>query len=83
MKQALDRLQPIPGRMLWPIIRESAGGRGLCAAFIVGSFDTGAMGRISAIGDVVNMAGRMEGANKVYGTQLLVSQAARESSFRD
>jgi adenylate cyclase len=45
---------------------------------IVGHFDTGMMSKISAIGDAVNMASRIETANKNFGTQLLLSQSAYE-----
>ena len=43
---------------------------------IVGNFDTGRMSKISAIGDAVNLASRIETANKNYGTKLLISQSA-------
>jgi len=45
---------------------------------IVGNFDTGMMNKISAIGDAVNMASRIEEANKVFGTELLISESAQE-----
>ena len=45
---------------------------------IVGNFDTGMMTKISAIGDAVNMASRIETANKDFGTRLLISQWAHE-----
>ena len=45
---------------------------------IVGNFDTGLMKKISAIGDAVNVASRIETANKDYGTQLLISESAHE-----
>lgn len=45
---------------------------------IVGNFDTGMMKKISAIGDAVNLASRIETANKDFGTQLLISQSAYE-----
>jgi len=45
---------------------------------IVGNFDTGMMNKISAIGDAVNLASRIETANKDFGTQLLISQSAKE-----
>ncbi|MBC8179055.1 MAG: adenylate/guanylate cyclase domain-containing protein [Deltaproteobacteria bacterium] len=45
---------------------------------IVGNFDTGMMSKISAIGDAVNLASRIETANKDFGTQLLISQSAYE-----
>ena len=43
---------------------------------IVGNFDTGMMNKISAIGDAVNLASRIETANKNCGTQRLISQSA-------
>ena len=45
---------------------------------IIGNFDTGLMSKISAIGDSVNLASRIEEANKELGTRLLVSEAALE-----
>ena len=36
------------------------------------------MKKIAAIGDVVNMASRIESANKDFGTQLLISQSAQK-----
>ena len=45
---------------------------------IVGNFDTGRMSKISAIGDEVNAASRIETANKDLGTRLLISQTAYE-----
>jgi len=45
---------------------------------IVGNFDTGMMNKISAIGDLVNLASRIESANKDFGTQILISQSAFE-----
>ena len=43
---------------------------------IVGNFDTGMMSKVSAIGDAVNLASRIETANKDFGTKLLISQSA-------
>jgi adenylate cyclase len=45
---------------------------------IVGSFDTGMMSKIAAIGDAVNLASRIETANKDFGTKLLISKSANE-----
>ncbi|MBN1103015.1 MAG: adenylate/guanylate cyclase domain-containing protein [Deltaproteobacteria bacterium] len=45
---------------------------------IVGNFDTGMMSKVSAIGDAVNLASRIETANKDLGTQLLISEQANE-----
>jgi len=43
---------------------------------IVGNFSTGPMTKVAAIGDTVNLASRIEQANKRFGSQLLISQAA-------
>ncbi|ATX81253.1 adenylate cyclase [Mariprofundus ferrinatatus] len=43
---------------------------------IIGHFSTGPMSKVAAIGDTVNMASRIEQANKTFGTQLLISEAA-------
>jgi adenylate cyclase len=43
---------------------------------IIGNFDTGQMSKISAIGDIVNLASRVEAANKDLGTSLLLSESA-------
>lgn len=45
---------------------------------VVGNFDTGKMTKISAIGDAVNLASRIESANKNFHTRLLISQSAFE-----
>lgn len=45
---------------------------------VVGNFDTGLMSKIAAIGDSVNLASRIETANKDFGTTLLISQSAYE-----
>jgi len=45
---------------------------------IVGNFDTGMMSKISAIGDAVNLASRIETANKDFGTRLLISESANK-----
>jgi len=45
---------------------------------IVGNFSTGPMSKVAAIGDTVNMASRIEQANKRFGTHLLISQSAFE-----
>ena len=43
---------------------------------VVGNFDTGRMRKVAAIGDAVNLASRIETANKDLGTKLLVSSEA-------
>ena len=43
---------------------------------IIGHFSTGPMSKVAAIGDTVNLAARIEQANKQFGSQLLISEAA-------
>ena len=50
---------------------------------IVGDFDTGRMRKVAAIGDVVNLASRIETANKELGTRLLLSAEAYERVASD
>lgn len=43
---------------------------------ILGPFDTGDMKKLAVIGDNVNCASRIESANKLFGTSLLLSEVA-------
>ena len=45
-------------------------------AAIIGHFSTGPMSKVAAIGDSVNLASRIEQANKQFGSQLLISESA-------
>jgi adenylate cyclase len=50
---------------------------------VVGTVGAGDRQRLTAIGDVVNFASRIESANKIYGTELLISsEAHRQISDR-
>jgi adenylate cyclase len=46
-----------------------------CGRAVVGSLGTGASRIVTAVGDVVNTAARIEQANRALGTRLLVSEA--------
>jgi len=43
---------------------------------IIGHFSTGPMSKVAAIGDAVNLASRIEQANKAFGSRLLISDSA-------
>jgi len=49
---------------------------------IIGHFSTGPMKKVAAIGDTVNLASRIEQANKQFGSQLLISESAYEQARR-
>jgi len=47
---------------------------------ILGHFSTDSMSKVAAIGDSVNFASRIEQANKQFGTELLISEAAYQQA---
>jgi len=76
MKKALLHFNEYLGRMYGCSLSFRAGIN--FGTAIIGSFDTGLMSKISAIGDSVNLASRIEDINKVLRTRLLISESAFE-----
>lgn len=76
MKEALSPFNEYLGRMYGCSFSFRAGIN--FGKAIIGSFDTGLMSKISAIGDSVNLASRIEAVNKEFGTRLLISESAFE-----
>ena len=50
---------------------------------VVGNMGSAMRFNYSAMGDTVNLASRLEGANKDFGTYILISQATKELAGED
>jgi adenylate cyclase len=79
VRAGLDLIAAVTG---WRAYLEVLHGRALevsvgvhCGMAVVGSLGTGVSRIVTAVGDVVNTAARIEQANRVLGTRLLVSEA--------
>lgn len=78
MLQAVDRLNPYLQQMYGRGFRVRAGLH--YGPVVVGHLGEGASRKLAAIGDNVNMASRIESANKELGTQFLVSEAVVQAA---
>lgn len=78
-REATERLMASPEWERWPRFRTRFGLHR--DEVMVGHF--GAPERISytALGDGVNLASRLEGLNRVYGTEILASEAVRDAAL--
>jgi adenylate cyclase len=78
-REETERLMASPDWEGWPRFRTRFGLHR--DHVMVGHF--GAPDRISytALGDGVNLASRLEGLNRVYGTEILASEAVRDAAF--
>lgn len=76
MLDAMEKLQPYFRDNYGKALRIGIGAH--FGEVVIGSIGAAAMKRTTAIGDVVNLASRIESANKSLGTSFLVSQAVHD-----
>jgi adenylate cyclase len=82
-RAALDMLDALPALHArwqargWPVIEIGIGID--TGDAVVGNFGSATRFNYTAMGDHVNLASRLEGLNKMYGTHLLISESTREA----
>ena len=73
MEEALERLRPRLAELGCPDLSMRIGVNS--GAAVVGNMGSEERFDYTAMGDTVNLAARLEGVNKLYGTKILVSEA--------
>lgn len=77
MQSAIDTLQPEFARLGVSEVRQRIGLH--TGEAIVGNMGSDERFDYTALGDTVNLASRLEGVNKAYGTKILVSETTAEA----
>ncbi len=77
MQSAIDKLQPEFARLGVSEVRQRIGLH--TGEAIVGNMGSDERFDYTALGDTVNLASRLEGVNKAYGTKILVSETTAEA----
>lgn len=80
-REAGLRLAQSPDWGGWPVFGTRFGLH--CAKALIGHFGARDRMNYTAMGDAVNLASRLEGLNKQYGTSILVSETIRENAAQD
>jgi adenylate cyclase len=78
MVRALERLRPEFARRGWPELEIGVGIN--TGPMVVGNMGSRSRLEYTAVGDAVNVAARLEGLSKEYGTRIVVGEATRAAA---